>query len=64
MIAFVMPNKKILNDLKYYVKSVDFIENLTGIDYFYQLDDEVEKKLESQTNLKEWNFKRNYNYGY
>ena len=61
MIAFLMPNKKISNDLKYYVKSVDYIENLTGIDFFYQLDDEIEKELESQINLKEWKFKINKN---
>tara|TARA_B110000879_G_C11134458_1_gene497492 strand:- start:996 stop:1889 length:894 start_codon:yes stop_codon:yes gene_type:complete len=56
MIGFVMPNQKIENDLKYYVKSVDYIENLTGIDFFYQLDDAIEKELESQINLKEWDF--------
>jgi endonuclease G, mitochondrial len=61
MIAFVMPNKKTSNDLKYYVKSVDYIEDLTGIDFFYQLDDEIEKELESQINLKEWKFKINKN---
>ena len=61
MIAFLMPNKKISNDLKYYVKSVDYIENLTGIDFFYQLDDEIEKALESQINLNEWKFKINKN---
>ena len=56
MIGLVMPNQKINNDLKYYVKSVDYIEDLTGIDFFHQLDDEKEDELESQINLKKWNF--------
>lgn len=56
MIGIVMPNQKINNDLKYYVKSVDYIEDLTGIDFFHQLDDEKENELESKINLKKWNF--------
>ena len=56
MIGLLMPNKKINNELKYYVKSVDYIENLTGIDFFHQLDDKYEDKLESKINLKKWNF--------
>jgi len=56
MIGLVMPNQKINNDLKYYVKSIDYIEDLTEIDFFHQLDDEKENELESQINLKKWNF--------
>ena len=56
MIGLVMPNTKITNDLKYYVKSVDYIESITGIDFFHQLDDEYENFLESKKNLNDWNF--------
>ena len=56
MIGFIMPNQKINNPLKYYVKSVDFIEDITGIDFFYQLEDENEEALESETNINNWNF--------
>ena len=56
MIGLVMPNQKITNDLKHYVKSVDYIESITGIDFFYQLDDDYEEELESDVNLKDWNF--------
>ena len=56
MIGIVMPNQKITNDLKYYVKSVDYIESITGIDFFHQLEDVYEEKLESEINLKDWNF--------
>ena len=49
-----MPNQKITNDLKQYVKSVDYIESITGID-FHQLYDDYEEELESNV------FKRNFN---
>ena len=56
MIGLVMPNAKINNSLKYYVKSIDYIESLTGIDFFHQLDDEYENLLESNKNINDWNF--------
>ena len=56
MIGLVMPNQKITNDLKHYVKSVDYIESITEIDFFHQLDDDYEEELESDVNLKDWNF--------
>lgn len=56
MIGLVMPNQKTNTDLKHYVKSVDYIESLTGIDFFHQLEDKNEEELESKINLKSWNF--------
>lgn len=56
MIGLVMPNTKITNDLKYYVKSVDYIESITGIDFFHQLEDEYENSLESKKNINDWIF--------
>ena len=35
--------------------SVDELEELTGIDFFHQLDDETENRVESSFSLKEWN---------
>ena len=60
MIAFLIPNKKVLHPLTSYVISVDEIENLTGIDFYSQLEDDLEEKLESQKSIKEWNFDSNY----
>ena len=56
MIGFVMPNTKIDSDLKKFVKSVDEIELLTGVDFFFNLPDEDENLLESNVNLSDWNF--------
>ena len=56
MIAFLMPNKKVTLPLASYIVSVDKIEDLTGIDFYSHLDDDLEEKLESQKSIKEWNF--------
>ena len=41
MIGFIMPNQKLESNLMSYVESIDYIESQTGIDFFYQLDDDV-----------------------
>ena len=56
MIAFLMPNEKITRPLISYVVSVNMIETLTGIDFYSEMEDELEDKLESQKSIKEWNF--------
>ncbi|MBC6401316.1 MAG: DNA/RNA non-specific endonuclease [Ekhidna sp.] len=56
MIGFVLPNRKVESNLKSYVKAVDFIEEQTGLDFFYQLDDDTENALESSTRTEQWNF--------
>jgi endonuclease G len=35
---------------------VDELEKRTGIDFFYNLPDEIENKLEKQTDYKMWSF--------
>lgn len=44
--------------LKKYPVSIDKVEEVTGIDFFYKLPDAVEKKIESKYNLSKWNFDR------
>ena len=58
MIGFVMPNKKITLELESYVKTIDEIEKLTGIDFFYNLEDHIEDELESSVNINSWTFKK------
>jgi len=53
-IAFLIPNQKSSNSFYDYSVSIDEIEILTGIDFFPKLDDTIEKKLESESNLKAW----------
>lgn len=40
--------------MKYYVRSVDDVEEITGLDFFYQLDDKVENMIESRSDLSKW----------
>lgn len=56
LIAFLMPHEESNADLTQYVVSVDAIEKLTGIDFFYQLDDALEDKLEASAYYKNWRF--------
>ncbi|NND61666.1 MAG: DNA/RNA non-specific endonuclease [Flavobacteriaceae bacterium] len=53
-IAFIIPNKKSSESFYEYVVTIDQIEKKTGIDFFPQLSDRVEKKLESTINLDVW----------
>ena len=55
MITFLMPNKNSNLPLYNFVVSVDSVEVLTGIDFFPELEDELEDKLEAMTSYKNWN---------
>ncbi len=46
-IAFIMPNAKNENPLESYAVSIDEVEALTGIDFYHQLSDDIESKLEA-----------------
>ncbi len=54
MIAFVMPNKKLSDPISSYVKTVDEVEQLTGIDFFYEMRDSLEDKLEAHSDTSKW----------
>ncbi|WP_282123722.1 DNA/RNA non-specific endonuclease [Algibacter mikhailovii] len=56
IIAFLLPHEKSNKPLYEFVVSVDVIEDLTGIDFFSQLDDGIENKLEASSSYKNWSF--------
>ncbi len=56
MIAFLLANKKSEQPLSSFVVSVDQLERLTGINFFRQLPDELETKLEANQSSQNWNF--------
>jgi len=39
-----------------FVVSIDEVEALTGIDFFPELDDTIENKLEASRSYKSWSF--------
>ncbi|WP_425077449.1 DNA/RNA non-specific endonuclease [Psychroserpens sp. S379A] len=56
MIAFLMPHKDSNRPLYKFVVPVDEIEALTGIDFFSELEDGIENKLEASNSYKDWSF--------
>ena len=56
-IAFLIPHKESNAPLYDFVTSIDKIENLTNIDFFPALPDELENQLESSSDYKDWSFR-------
>jgi len=56
-IAFLVPHQESNKALYTFVTSIDSIENLTGIDFFSELPDEIENRLEQSSSYKQWSFR-------
>lgn len=56
-IGFVYPNAHCPGNMQNYSCSVDYVEELTGLDFFSALPDETENTLESNYSFKDWNKK-------
>jgi len=56
VIAFLVPNAKSDKPLYNFTVSVDDIEKITGIDFFPNLEDSIENKLEKNKDYKDWSF--------
>ncbi len=56
-IAFLIPHLESNKALYSFVTSIDTIENLTNIDFFSALPDDIEDKLESSSSYKQWSFR-------
>jgi endonuclease G len=53
-IGFILKNEDSQNHLSTFVVSIDEIEKITGIDFFSELPDDLENKLEAGTSLTDW----------
>lgn len=56
MIAFLFDNRRSRDPLEDFVVSVDYIEELSGIDFFPALPDPLEDRLEAFSYPGDWNF--------
>lgn len=56
-IAFIYPNMSSPGNMENYVTTIDYVEQLTGLDLFYNLPDELENEIESTSSFREWNRK-------
>lgn len=62
-IGFVYPNMSSPGNMQNYSMSIDEVEKITGIDFFYNLPDDIEDRIESVTSFKEWDKKDNTSSG-
>jgi endonuclease G len=46
-IGFILPNSNFKVDFKHYTTNIDKVEEITGLDFFWGLEDSIETKLES-----------------
>lgn len=53
-IGFIYKNHPCNNPQSSYVNSIDQVERITGFDFFYNLPDDIEKKVEANANLSDW----------
>lgn len=53
-IGFILPNLGSKDDLRNFAVTIDSVEQLTGIDFYYQLTDSFEFQLESKICLDCW----------
>lgn len=53
-IAFIMPNKELKYPVSSYAVDINEVEEVTGINFFYQLEDSLEEHLEAQKNISIW----------
>jgi endonuclease G, mitochondrial len=56
-IGFILPNQKSSNSLQSYAVTIDEVEQRTGIDFYYTLDDVIEEKIESSIDISKWSFR-------
>lgn len=57
-IGFVYPNMKSPGNMADYSTTVDEVERITGMDFFYNLPDGIEAQVESSASFRDWD-KRN-----
>ena len=57
-IAFLIPNKKSNENLLVFALAIDELEKITNIDFFHQLNNKIEQKIESQSDWSNWKFNK------
>jgi endonuclease G len=55
-IALIINNQGSSSSLKSFVTTIDYLESLTGVDFFSGLSDDIENKLESTINTLSWSW--------
>ena len=53
-IGFICPNDPTHHNLSHYCRTVDEVERITGLDFFPLLPDDVEKRIEAESDKDAW----------
>lgn len=53
-VGFVMPNREVADPISAMAMTVDQVEEITGFDFFSELPDDIEKRVESTIRLRDW----------
>ena len=53
-IGFILPNEKSKNPLQSFAVSINEVEEVSGIDFFYNLPDNLEEAIESELEVGRW----------
>ena len=53
-IAFLIPQQYTSSNIKDYVVTINYVETITGLDFFPEIDNSIENKIESQSQPKKW----------
>ncbi|MGB5821686.1 MAG: DNA/RNA non-specific endonuclease, partial [Saonia sp.] len=56
VVAFLIPHKESTAPLQQFLVPVDRIEQLTGIDFFKNVQTDIENRIESKVDSKDWKF--------
>jgi endonuclease G, mitochondrial len=56
-IGFIMANEESQEPLQCFAVTIDSVETVTGIDFFYRLPDAGERVIESTVSIDKWNWK-------
>lgn len=57
-VGFVCPNDPTHHNLNHYCRTVDYVESLTGIDFFPLLPDDEENRAESEIDWEAWRIRK------
>ena len=55
-LAFLIPHSESEKELKSFVVTIDKVESITELDFFPQLKDEIESKIEASSSASGWKF--------
>jgi endonuclease G len=53
-IGFIYRNEETNKPVKSYVNTIDQVERITGINFFPSLPDDIENKVEANSNIDDW----------